>query len=491
MELELLTQPTLNNGEAFSLGEAITSILTSKKTKYKIATFIFGVIKPNAIEYLKPYLIEFIENNGTVNFYLDSDKRTTVTNLMKELINIGCNVLVFDSEDGITEFQYRGCFFESSKKAEVFLTSGNLSINGLFDSFNIITHLTYNIASKDENEFLSFKNQVLTESFLAKFNPLDINEMTYTGESWNSIKNSTASIPSISEFTKKSSSEPQGTFDDFDENNIINEVNNTNNIDDSGILIEIDDSVDFCIPIEAPKEQKEQKKEEKMTLIEPTPKKINTTPVLDYPTETIYYNTENVLDVEDFLFETKNHKPKSVSKIEEIKPVEEKIEKQAPKSKIIAKTADLSKTAIFMFEAAKITKRGICAGEIKIPVYLRDLIANFWDWPQKYTVTGHSKIKSRICTFDIIDTATPDKKVKDINVKLFQREDESSFSIHSKHLETLNIEENDIIRLIKTQDVNDTYYTCEIVRIGSKEYDIWEQFCTSEMKNSKRKYGIM
>ena len=144
-----------------------------------------------------------------------------------------------------------------------------------------------------------------------------------------------------------------------------------------------------------------------------------------------------------------------------------------------------------MFEAAKITKRGVCAGEIKIPVYLRDSIAALWDWPLKYSVSGHAKVKSRICTFEIIDTKNPNSKISDTNVKLFQREDESSFSIHSKELELLDIQEKDIIRLIKTQGVSDTSYTCEIVRTDAKEYAIWEQFCTSEMKNSKRKYGIM
>jgi len=482
LEIELLTQPTLNNGEAFSLGETITSILTSKKPKYKSATFIFGVLKPNAIDYLKPYLTEFLENGGTINFYIDSNKRTTSNNLINDLLNCGCNIFTFNSGDGITEFQYRGCFFEASKKADVFLTSGNLSLNGLFDSFNIITHLTYDTSSKENNEFLEFKKSVLNETFLAQFEKIESSTELYNEDSWSYSKNSGASIPSISEFTHKPTDETKST---------------SKSDLDSSILIEIDDNVDFFIPETTVKEPK--KVEEKIIVPENNVKKIDTTPILDYPTETIYYNTDNALDIEDFLFESqpKKIRSKSQSIIHEInESVSEEetdtISSETPlKNKIIAKSADLSKTAIFMFEAAKITKRGVCAGEIKIPVYLRDLIANFWDWPLKYSVTGHAKIKSRICTFDIIDTASPDIKIKDTAVKLFQREDESSFSIHSKELEALNIAENDLIRLIKTQDVTDTYYTCEIVRADSKEYTIWEQFCTNEMKNSKRKYGIM
>ena len=475
MEIELLTQPTLSNGEPFSLGEKITSILTSKKPKYKTANFMFGVLKPNAIEYLKPYFKDFLEGSGIVNFYIDSSKRTTASNLINELLNIGCNVYAFSSDDDLAELQYRGCFFESSKKVDVFLTSGNLSMNGLFDSLNIVTHLTYTIDSKKNNEFIEFKENILSDSFLSKFTKIDSSEIIYNEENWNSSKSSGAVIPSINEFKQKPAPKLQ-----------------TETSSDSNILIEIDDNVDFYVPEELPKEPK--KSESKTPVAQPTQAKaIDTTPVLDYPAETIYYNTDDVLDVENFLFESKVHKVPSktpvTKNIEEPKVVTEDTEPL--KNRIIAKSADLSKTAIFMFEASKITKRGVCAGEIKIPVYLRDLIANFWDWPTKFSVVGHSKIKSRICTFDIIDTANPDNKIKDANVKLFQREDESSFSIHSKELELLDIAENDIIRLIKTQDVSDTYYTCEIVRVGSKEYSIWEQFCTSEMKNSKRKYGIM
>lgn len=471
MNIELLTQPISNNGKNFSLGDTIISILTSKKPKYKTATFIFGAIKSNALEHLKPYLTNFIENNGTINFYIDSTKRISNNNLTNELLSIGCNIFVFNSEDSITEFQYRGCFFETSKKAEAFLTSGNLSMNGLFNSFNLVTHISFN----DYAEFTDFKSQILTESLLTKFIKISDSE-----NSWNSSKSYINSIPSIDEFTQKNDKPVQKS---------------TNTSDDSNILIEIDDNVEFLIPENTVKEPK--KTETKGQEIITSAKTIDSTKAIEYPTETIYYNTDTVLDVENFLFESRKNNvvPKNTESYLTSKNItesqKETILEEPVKNKIITKSSDLSKTAIFMFEASKITKRGVCAGEIKIPIYLRDSIASFWDWPTKYSIVGHAKIKSRICTFDIIDTAIPNKKTKDTNVKLFQREDESSFSIHSKELEMLNISENDIIRLIKIQDVDDTYYTCEIVRTDSKEYAIWEQFCTSEMKNSKRKYGIM
>jgi hypothetical protein len=180
----------------------------------------------------------------------------------------------------------------------------------------------------------------------------------------------------------------------------------------------------------------------------------------------------------DKLFETQDD-------VEEITEVEEEIHP-------ITKVKDLSKTSIFMFQSPKITHKGVCAGEIKIPTYIRDLISDFWGWPESYEIIGgQAKIKSKICTFKIIDTIEPEKTLEDEKAKLFQRIDESSFTIYSSVLEELNIPENDIIRLIKVSTEADAYYTCEIIRQDAKEYPIWEQFCTQNFRSSSRKYGIM
>ena len=81
--------------------------------------------------------------------------------------------------------------------------------------------------------------------------------------------------------------------------------------------------------------------------------------------------------------------------------------------------------------------------------------------------------------------------LEDEKARLFQRVDESSFTVYSSVLEELNIEENDIIRLIKVSTETNSYYTCELIRKNAKEYPIWEQFCTQNFRSSTRKYGIM
>ena len=144
-----------------------------------------------------------------------------------------------------------------------------------------------------------------------------------------------------------------------------------------------------------------------------------------------------------------------------------------------------------MLQIPKITKKGVNAGEIKIPSYLRDLIPAFWGWPKEYSVKKDTIEKSRICTFKIIDTIDANNVITDENVKLFQREGENSFSILSEELINLELNENDILRFIKTQSATGSYFTCEVIRTTANEYPIWEQFCTSFLKGSKRKYGMM
>ena len=149
MNTEILTQPILSNGEPFVLGEEITKLLNSKKPKYKVANFMFSFIKSDAIDILKPSFQSFLDNGGTINFYIDSDKKILSNPIVTELITLGCNVHTYISSS-TREFQYKGIIFESSKTAEVFFTSGNLSLNGIYESHNIITHMSYNLSDDKE-----------------------------------------------------------------------------------------------------------------------------------------------------------------------------------------------------------------------------------------------------------------------------------------------------------------------------------------------------
>lgn len=473
METKLLTQPKQFDGKNYSLGGHLEQLLMSKRPKYTDVSFFFGLIKENAYEKIYPNLKAFIIDGGNISFYLSSDKKGSNRKVIDSLLDLGCDVYLFtgNDKDFITDFQYKGAIISSSKKATILLSTGNFSLSGLYDGHNIVTQFNYNLEEENE-QFEKDTEKIMPEYTMNLFKKVtreNLNEL---------IKSHDKPIISIEEFTRK---------------DVRDMAPIETSTDDLSIDIEIDDEVDFLVapePVEKPK--KEKKVEEK-----PTQKTI------PEPIEAIefgepkYYLGDNVLDaldIENMLFENSSNSFKHTDLGEEkieLPIIEESEEPETVETKIIAKSTNLSRTSIFMLQLPKISKKGASTGEIKIPTYLRDLISNFWDWPKSYSVDKNSIEKSRTCTFKIVDTKNPNDVLSDEKAKLFQREGENSFVILSDVLTNMELNENDIIRFLKTQSENGVYYTCEIVRTDAKEYPIWEQFCTTELKGSKRKYGLM
>jgi hypothetical protein len=131
LDVKLLTQPYLSTGEEFFFGDKIISLLSAKKPKFRSISFMFGLIKANVLPKLEPYIVDFLSNGGIINFYIDLDKKINSKPIMSELLALGCNIYIFSPKDSLAEFQYRGVIFETSKKAEILLSSGNFSLNGL------------------------------------------------------------------------------------------------------------------------------------------------------------------------------------------------------------------------------------------------------------------------------------------------------------------------------------------------------------------------
>lgn len=489
MELELHTQPKTHTGKDFCLGDKLCSMLNSKKPKLTSCTLFFGLIKENAFEKIFDSLKNFTENGGKLKFYLNIDKKGNVKKIINSLLEINCEVLLFKGpgNDYISDFQYKGAICEFSKKATIYLTSGNFSLSGLYDGYNIVTEFSYDLSSEDKKLFKDFTKKLFPKTTSDLFEKISFDNIPDT-----SFK---VPIPSIEEFTQKDVSSTKKV---------------KTSIDDISIDIEIDQNVDFLVaPVEEAKPKEKKSVKEKTEAV--SSDNAVSTPIEEVEFEsTKYYMGDDALDIETMLFETSQKavpvssksvkKEKSKEKNEE-RPsesiFEEKTIRKATSSKsdnfssVTTKLADLSKTSIFMIEAPKITKKGASAGEIKIPTYLRDLIPAFWEWPKNYTVAKNSIEKSRTCMLKIVDTQNAETIITDENAKLFQREGENNFIILSDVLIKMDILENDIIRFIKVSSKDGTYYTCEIIRQSAKEYPIWEQFCTHLLKGSKRKYGMM
>jgi len=474
LDIEFFTQPTLANGENYSLGNQITELL--QNGNFSEVSFFVGVLKEDIYEKLFESFKNFILNGGNINFYLGYDKRKNNRKMLKSMLELGCNVYL-NKENNSPEFQYKTVFFENEKNATVLFTSGNFTMTGLYEGVNTAIALSYSFRGKGKEEYAQLKTTILPEHIFNLFQQVDRKNLDgIVGD---------GSLPSIEEFTHK---------------DLPNKTEIKTDLTEISIDIEIDDNVDFLTPSEEPvkKIAKEPAKQENRT----TEEKHIPEPILDLSSdEPKYYMEDDAIDIESMLFQTQ-HENKSETllqpsiapvshyhnDIEEEPASEESIETE---SKIIMKNANLSKTSIFMVQAPKITKKGANAGEIKIPTYLRDLIPYFWGWPKDYKIDKVNAEKYQNCILKIVDTKKPNDVITDNDAKLFQREGENNFNVYSKVLSDMNIEENDILRFIKTQSESGYYFCCEVVRQDAQEYPIWDQFCTTQLKSSKRRYGMM
>lgn len=467
METKLFTQPKQFNGRNYSLGGHLEQLFMSKRPKYTDACLFFGLVKENAYDKIYSNLKAFIINGGNIKFYLSSDKKGATKKIVNSLLDLGCEVYLFcgNDKDFITDFQYKGAIFSSSQRATVLLSTGNFSLSGLYDGHNIVTQFNFN---------LSEENDVYSNTLTTLFPEYTMNLFKkVTRENYEELlKIPEKVLPSIEEFTRK---------------DVENAKPITTSTDDFGIDIEIDDNVDFLVapePVEKPKKEKISESKETAS-----PKIVEPVEAIDLG-EAKYYLGDDVadaLDIENMLYENSSNSLKSIfgnEKKENIVQSEnddvEYNDYEDDDTKIVAKSANLPNTSIFMMQLPKIS----VTGEIKLPTYIRDLIPEFWGWPKEY-----SENNSRNCTLEIIDTKEPDVTITDNSAKLFQKD--NLFIIQSEKLLSMELLENDIIRFIKTESVSGTYYNCEVVRTDAKEYPIWEQFCTNTVRGSKRKYGLM
>ncbi|MBP3284514.1 MAG: hypothetical protein J6M02_03335 [Clostridia bacterium] len=475
MDIEIFTQPALTNGENYNLGDCITDLLNSGE--FTDVSFFIGLLKEDAYEKLFEHLKNFILSGGSVNFYLGYDKRRNLKKMVQSMLELGCNVYLY-KENNSPEFQYKTVFFENTKNAKVLFSSGNFTMSGLYEGINTTISLNYSLRGKGKEDFVQLKESFLSKQVLDLFQQADRKNLELIlGD---------GALPSIEEFTHK---------------DVPSKTEIKTDLNDIAIDIEIDESVDFLTPPAEPvkKVVKESVKKEPPATVEKTIPE----PIIDLSSEEPkYYMQEDAIDIESMLFQTQHEtNPVAVPSTPTVKnphyhndiDEEPALEEEMPEteSKIIMKNANLSKTSIFMIHAPKIAKKGVNAGEVKIPTYLRDLIPQFWGWPKDYKIDKINAEKYQNCILKIVDTKNPNDILTDNDAKLFQREGENNFNIYSKILMDMNINENDILRFIKTQSADGYYFCCEVVRQDVKEYPIWDQFCTTALKSSKRRYGMM
>ena len=95
MDIQILTQPKLCNGENYTLGDKLNELLSSKRPKFTEASFFFGLVKDNAFEKFFNSISSFILNGGNFKFYLSQPQKGNIKKIINSLLELGCEIYLF------------------------------------------------------------------------------------------------------------------------------------------------------------------------------------------------------------------------------------------------------------------------------------------------------------------------------------------------------------------------------------------------------------
>ena len=423
----------------------LENILNENLVKgFKKVSIIAGMAKDTGFEVIYDAIVEARNLGSEVNIYLGIDRKNISKDMLIKLLKLGCNLFVHINRDD-NKVETRLYVFEDEEdKAYVYQSGGKFSEGGLINNFCVIQE---NIYEREDRKLFDNFISVLMHANEEVFKSVDEEDIRLLAEKGEIVARITErKIPSISELYGSSSIDAIAN-DVYDESSSMK-------------LFEIPESDDFDIDVD-----------------------------VDFSVEGDIKSVE--LSVESEARKEKENK-ENIEKIASEKLAkfyEKDNEKSEPKKASIIKDVDnidFSNINIFVFEANKIIEKGVGEGELRIPHYLYENMTDFFGKEFKNIVDDKGKEKlARSVVFDVLDVNSGMKK-EDENVLMY--DNGKAFAIKSKVLKEMNVLEADIIRLIKE---NDEKFEIELIKNGSKEYDIWESFCKYTMKNSKRKFGVM
>ena len=203
-----------------------------------------------------------------------------------------------------------------------------------------------------------------------------------------------------------------------------------------------------------------------------------------YDSEEEYIISDEVIDMEAMIMDTKVVK---INKNEIVK--EAKKEKKEEKEKQASKKINLSKVSNILMELAKKPTKGKDIDKLKIPNYIKDMVPNFFEIMEeaKLVKAIDGEYKEAKIKLEIIDVNTSNKYT-DLTACLRQRVGQTYVEFESEKLADVMYEEMDIARVIKL--AKDSYHI-EIIPQGIEEYNLWDKLCTNSFRGSNRQYGLM
>lgn len=558
MEVKFFTQPFDAAGKSFLLGEKIIKLLKLKEPVYNRAWFVASFAKRSGLAKLKTAIRNAVKNGAEINFILGINNRLTSVEALKEIINLGCKAKVFRNTSGASMGARLYCFESEGNRADVFVSSGNITEGGLYKNNELIVHMEYNLAGGDMDKYNEFKVSVMnllepTQEIANQLNEELIGILLDNKEIVSETEGKSSSVKKKTKAEKQKAEEQEDGIDmvsivlptgesidvSLDEIEEMSSKPVVHSIDSEDRMQEekpseqnetVQQNYDADIEIEGldklesdASEKLEKKVMEELNELSEQAKDSEENVDADSGFLTQY----EVIDIEQMLYtqsrfsEEDDEKSKTAISEEDMKliktrgrkknarineepvnqnGVEEIIEipKENIKKKFII-SSSLNKANAhgiinaFFIQVNKLKGRGM-SGEVRMPVASRDFSPEFWGWPVDYSLIknegkGNKKCKKLQTSCRIIDVENPESSVLG-QIELYQEEGKTSFNLYSKQLIELNPEENDIIRIIRCPDGGEAIFQCELIRTTSKEYNIWEQFCSQIIKGSERRYGF-
>lgn len=397
---------------------------TRLEENFKEAWIVSGISKDSGIELLLASVENAIKRDMKVNVMLGVDRKNTSKDALTKLLSVGANLSIHVNGDS-NKVETRIYAFESeNNNSYIYISGGKLSEGGLTENNCIITEIKYE--AKEYENFKLFKQQLSlgTENIFKTVDKNDIELLAMKGEIVARITE--RKIPSISElYGEKENIVGEQIYDEGKSLGLFDK-DELENID-----IEIDDKIDIRknVEMEAEKEAKEN------------------------------------------IFEKTNKTQEDLDRLLGI----EKEEATSQKSRIVKdlNENDFKNMTTLIIEAGKPLAKDKEVKEIRIPRSLAVLM------PEYLNVETEKQIN-----LDIVDNKTN----REYNEEAQIYDNGKGFSITSPKLSELNIEENDVIRIIK---IDNEKYKIEIIRNGTDEYNVWERYCTSTIKGTKRRFGII
>ncbi len=397
---------------------------TRLEENFKEAWIVSGISKDSGIELLLASVENAIKRDMKVNVMLGVDRKNTSKDALTKLLSVGANLSIHVNGDS-NKVETRIYAFESENdNSYIYISGGKLSEGGLTENNCIITEIKYE--AKEYENFKLFKQQLLlgTENIFKTVDKNDIELLAMKGEIVARITE--RKIPSISElYGEKENIVGEQIYDEGKSLGLFDK-DELENID-----IEIDDKIDIKknVEMEAEKEAKEN------------------------------------------IFEKTNKTQEDLDRLLGI----EKEETTSQKSRIVKdlNENDFKNMTTLIIEAGKPLAKDKEVKEIRIPRSLAMLM------PEYLNVETEKQIN-----LDIVDNKTNREYSEEAKIY----DNGKGFSISSPKLSEVNIEENDVIRIIK---IDNEKYKIEIIRNNTDEYNVWERYCTNTIKGTKRRFGII